>query len=337
MDHAMVALATAAVMACGNGAPKRPEKTMSSDVVLKVEHSVDNQPADAVAWGADGIVTADGKAVSVWKGDAPDRLLSFDGSVWGTPTSVTLLADGAIGVAAARFDRSGTLAGDPAALDAALISGLTTRTTSRAIGYRVRTAAWTPDGTRVWVGVEQRLRRGQNTAPDEPHARTLVLDDKLKVVADVSSEEGTVWQSVAARGDTVVTAGGPLSIWKAREATRTAKLAGPPVAMALSRDGLRVAVTDHQGVQVLRADGSEIARWNAGDPSGVAISSDGSWVATGEADRVRLWRLDGATAKLVGEAPIAGLGFAIAFAPDDRHLVVGSSPRHVTVVAIESK
>lgn len=327
----------AAAVACGNGAPKRPEKTMNGDVAMKVVRSVADQPADAVAWGATGIVSADARGVSVWRGDQPDRTLALDGNTYGAPKSITLLADGGLGVAAARFDHLGKPIGDPDALAAALVAGLPAGADAEAMGYRVLSAAWSPDGTRLWLGVEQRPRRGQSGALPEPHARTLVLDDRLALVADVSADEGTAWQAVVARGDTVVTAGGPLSIWKGAAATRVAKQPGPPIAIALSADGTRVVTADHAGVHVATADGKELARWTANDPSGVAISSTGAWVATAGNAAVQLWRVDGDKATLAAEAAIEGVGFAVAFAPDDEHLAVGSSPRRVTVLAIAPK
>jgi hypothetical protein len=250
------------------------------------------------------------------------------------PRGISFLPDGALGVGAARFDRFGTLAGDPDLLDAALVTGLPGGTSADDMGYRVLAAAWTPDGKRLWLGVAQRARRGQTGALPEPHLRTLLLDDRLALVSDLSPGEGTPWQTVLARGDAIATVGGPLTLWKASTQARSATLPGPPVAIALSADGARAATTDVDGVHVLAADGKELAHWRAGDPSAIAISGDGAWVATAEPERVRLWRVDGASAKQAAEAAVEGVGAAIAFSPDGRRLVVASSPPRVTVLEI---
>ncbi|MCE9572578.1 MAG: hypothetical protein K8W52_05430 [Deltaproteobacteria bacterium] len=295
-----------------------------------------DQPADAVGWGPDGIVTAESGRVAFWRGDKPDRSVAFDANTWGWPKNIVALADGSVGVAAARFDRAGALVGDPKALADAMVAGLTGRT-SAGSGYRVRTASWDADGERVWVGVEQRPRRGSTAPMPEPRYRDLLLDGSFALVADASADEAVAWQHIVVAGGTAATAGGPRSIWKAGTATRTASLSGAPGALAVSADGQTVVTADGSTVHTHAADGPERARWDAGEVLGLAASSRGTWVATGSNDHVRLWRVDGASARLAAEVAVTGIASALAFSPDDQRLVIGAAPRAVVVLAIEAR
>lgn len=186
-----------------------------ASISLKLVTDVTGQPSDAVAWSADGIVTADLKRVVRWVGDQPGTPIAYSTPGYGVPRSITLLPDGVVGVGALRIGRDGTTVVDDAKLAAALVSGDLIAKDSLADprDYRVGSAAWTADASHLWLGIEQR-KAGSRDAPIKmigPTYRNLVVDAQLATPQE--PQEGMAWSTILAAGKAVVTVAGNLVAW----------------------------------------------------------------------------------------------------------------------------
>jgi len=307
-------------------------------VALRIVTTQSGQPADAVGWGPDGIVTADSRGVVSWHGaDAPGTQIPLDSRIFGFPRSITFLADGTVGVGAARFDRSGKNLVDVAALEQAFVAGLPG---IAAWQYRTRTAAWTPDGQELWIALEHKPRKGSRDKPSTssfagPRSRNLVLGADLALKRQI--DEAVAWTAVVAQGDQVATIGPHLELY-ARTTGSSRRLSyGPPVRVAIASDGSLVAAAEIGRVMVTNtADGTQVTFDVPAAISLGAVAIARGVFATGDSGgNVRLFRIEGGNATEVAQVTVEGMVTAIAFSPDARGLVVGSAPQQVTVLAID--
>lgn len=313
----------------------------AASVSLKLVTDVSSQPADVVAWSADGIVTADLTRVVRWTGDQPGTPIAYSAPSYGVPRSITLLPDGVVGVGALRIARDGALIVDNAKLGAALVTGDPMMTPGL---YRTGSAAWTADGAHLWLGVEQK-KAGSRDKPIQqvgPKFRNLVVDAQLGSPVDLSATDARAWIAILAAGSAVVTRSDKLTAWPAGPTGARHDLATtPPLAAALDPSGTSIAFATSEGVQVAQiADGAAVASFQpAGLVGAIAIATDARWIATGSTASagdglLQLWHLDGDQATLAAELALPDVPLSMAFSPDGARLVIGAMAQRVLVVDV---
>lgn len=315
-------------------------KMPAGNVSLKLVKDVSNQPAEAVAWSADGIVTADLTRVVRWVGDQPGTPIAYAAASYGVPRSITLLPDGVVGVGALRISRDGSTIVDDGKLGAAMVEGVRLATPKE---FRIGAAAWTADATRLWLAVEPR-KAGSRDKPTQsmvPAFRNLVVDAQLSGQQDLSTQDPQAWTMVLAAGKAVVTSAGNLVAWPDGAGGDRVELAtAPPIAVAIDPAGTIVATAAVDGAQLRSvSDGKELASWKlVGIPTAIAVATDAQWIATGGTSSsgglIQLWHVVGADAELAAEIAVPETPFAMAFSPDGSNVVIGGTAQRVVVVSI---
>jgi WD40 repeat protein len=192
----------------------------------------------------------------------------------------------------------------------------------------VRCAAFSPDGTRIVSGSDDRTVRIWD-ADSGTELRTLKGHTRL-VLSVAFSPDGT--RIVSGSDDNTV------RVWDADSGTELRTLKGHTRlvwSVAFSPDGTRiVSGSDDHTVRVWDADSGtklQTLKGHAGSVWSVAFSPDGTRIVSGSDDRtVRIWDADSGTElrTLKGHTRLV---LSVAFSPDGTRIVSGSDDRTVRV------
>jgi WD40 repeat protein len=189
-------------------------------------------------------------------------------------------------------------------------------------------AAWSPDGRRVVVGLH------------DSTARIWRVGDPGEPVVLRGHEAPVLWAEFSPDGTRIVTASNDrtVGVWRADGSGPPIMLrghTGPVRKASFSPDGERIVTASlDRTARVWRADGSGDPVVLSGHEDGVfsaAFSADGRRVVTASSDRTaRVWNADGAGEPVELRGHDGGV-FSAAFSPDGRHVVTGSDDNTVRV------
>jgi WD40 repeat protein len=187
----------------------------------------------------------------------------------------------------------------------------------------VQAVALSPDGRFVAAGLADGVIRIQETAApkDPPKGKE---KEKEKEITLAGHKGGVSSLTYSPKGDLLISAGADgvvqVSAMPSGEAKTKLEVGGPVAALALSKDGARLAAAAGKAVKVWNlGDGKELATVTApADVRSVGFAPDGNRLVVGSDNRARVYGLDGRQAEFFSQD---GAVRAVAFHPDGKRIV----------------